>query len=203
MAISTDTSDEEADPRSQRGKEAEVAIKLAKLLRPHFPKHEVEVGKNLLYKIEIEPAGGVSYDQSRGPKRGQFAFQTDILISKTEPSSSPSAPPSTPLVTIELKYQRFSSHDVINYSWKASRHKQIYPYLRYGFVVVGIEGLGRRFVTHNESFDFAMALPSVTRCKNELVPVIKRQLVSAERLLKMMQAGRQNLRRYEETVDIA
>jgi len=50
-----------------------------------------------------------------------------------------------PLVVIELKATSFSSHDVVLYSAKAAKHKSIYPYLRYGFVVVGLEALGRRF----------------------------------------------------------
>lgn len=37
-----------------------------------------------------------------------------------------------------------SSHDVLLYSAKAAKHKYIYPYLRYGFVVVGLQALERR-----------------------------------------------------------
>jgi len=44
-----------------------------------------------------------------------------------------------PFVVIETKYGSFSTHDVLIYSTKALKHKEIYPYIRYGFVVGGID----------------------------------------------------------------
>ena len=147
---------------------------------------------DILYKIEVDALGKVTHDSIASPTRGKYAFQTDILISKA----------SLPLVVIELKSGSFTSHDVITYSWKARRHKQVYPYLRYGFVVVGLAALGRRFVTHNEGFDFAMALPDGMAIETDLVALIRRQLVSAERVVDLMRSDRVKLRRYEETVEI-
>jgi hypothetical protein len=122
--------------------------------------YRVHQGANLLYRIEIDGAGKISNDGGGPPRRGQYAFQTDILVSKNE----------IPLVVVELKSGTFSSHDVITYSFKAQRHKQVYPYLRYGFAVVGLEALGRRFVTHNEGFDFAVALPTFPVSKPNWLP---------------------------------
>jgi hypothetical protein len=172
--------------------EQQVAIRIKELLSSHFPGHAVDSGKSILYKIEIDAFGKVTHDAVDAPSRGQFAFQTDILITKA----------SLPLVVIELKVGSFSTHDVITYSWKAVRHKQVYPYLRYGFVVFGLGILGRRFVTHNEGFDFAMALPDMAAVEGDLVPLVQRQLASAERMRALIGSSRVKLRRYEETVEI-
>ncbi len=87
---------------------------------------------------------------------------------------------------VELKSGTFSSHDVITYSFKAQRHKQVYPYLRYGFAVVGLEALGRRLVTPNEGVDFAVALPTASCIETELVAIVRRQVTTAAQLLAMM-----------------
>jgi hypothetical protein len=172
--------------------ERHVAELVKDILASQLAGYDVNSGKSLLYKIEVDGVGQLSHDHVASPIRGKYAFQTDILIAKDE----------VPLVVIELKSGSFSSHDVITYSWKAERHKRIYPYLRYGFVVVGLESLGRRFLTHNEAFDFAMALPNSAAIETDLVALARRQILSAERLIALMRPNRVKLRRYEETVEI-
>jgi hypothetical protein len=178
---------------SKKESEQQVALHVQEILATQLPDYLVESSKSILYKIEIDTSGQVTYDSAYRPKRGQYAFQTDIAISSKE---------GLPLVVIELKSGSFSSHDVITYSWKASRHKQIYPFLRYGFVVVGSDGLGRRFATHNEGFDFAMALPNEASIETDLVALVKRQIASAERLRRLMETSRVKIRRFEQSVEI-
>ena len=149
-------------------------------------------GCNILYRIEVGVSGRVSHEGADVPLRGHYAFQTDIQIAKE----------SLPLVVVELKLGSFSTHDVITYSWKAERRKRVYPYLRYGFVVVGLDTLGRRFVTHNEGFDFAMALSDPAMIEPDLVPLVQRQITGAERIINLMRSSRIRLRRYEQTVEI-
>ena len=176
--------------------EQEVAIRAQEILSRRLSKdYVVHVGKSILYKIGVDAQGKVIPDSVDSPMRGQYAFQTDILVESRSPS--------IPLVVVELKYGSFSSHDVITYSWKASQHKGIYPYLRYGFVVVGLGGLGRRFLTHNQSFDFALALPDIVEAEAEFVAVVQRQVASAECLAKLMRSNQIKLLRYEENVEIA
>ena len=178
---------------SNRRSEHEVGVQVREVLAAHLSdEYQVYQGKNILYRIEVDTFGKVSHDGLDAPRRGQYAFQTDILITKGE----------IPLVVVELKSGSFSTHDVITYSWKAERHKQVYPYLRYGFAVVGLDILGRRFVTHNQGFDFAMALPDGAAIETDLVALIRRQLTSAERMIELMRSDRVKLRRYEETVEI-
>ncbi|UWU90612.1 hypothetical protein [Bradyrhizobium sp. CB1015] len=178
--------------------ERRAALRVQTSLALHLPNCRIELGQNLLYKIEVAPSGEVSHRHGDSPTRGQYAFQTDILISK--PCGS--LKQMVPLVVIELKATSFSSHDVLLYSAKAAKHKAIYPYLRYGFVVVGLESLGRRFLIHNEEFDFAMAVPDAAAIETALVPLVRRQLKCAQRLVGLNSSGRIQLRRYEATIDI-
>ncbi|QWG22198.1 hypothetical protein KMZ93_19765 [Bradyrhizobium sediminis] len=178
---------------SKRPSEHEVAMQVRDVLAAHLSgEYQVHQGKNILYWIEVNTSGKISHDGLDAPRRGQYAFQTDILITKGE----------TPLVVVELKSGSFSTHDVITYSWKAERHKQVYPYLRYGFAVVGVDILGRRFVTHNEGFDFAVALPDTAGIETDLVAIVRRQIASAERIIDLIRSSRIRLRRYEQNIEI-
>jgi hypothetical protein len=182
-----------SEPSVKHRNEQQVAAEVRDVLARHLsPDYEVQNGRNILYKIEVGVSGRVSHEVASVPRRGHYAFQTDILIAKE----------SLPLVVVELKLGSFSTHDVITYSWKAERHKRVYPYLRYGFVVVGLDTLGRRFVTHNEGFDFAMALSDPARIEPDLVPLVQRQITGAERIINLMRSSRIRLRRYEQTVEI-
>ncbi|MBW7974498.1 hypothetical protein [Bradyrhizobium sp. BR 10289] len=171
--------------------EADIAVRISEALATRLSNFTVETGKSLLYKIEVNAQGKLSHTAEASPARGQYAFQTDILISLQ----------AAPLVVIELKVGSFSSHDVILYSAKAARHKSIYPYLRYGFAVMTPSGLGRRFVTHNEAFDFAIAAPDLETIVADLAPTVKRQAAYAERLIALTGSARCTMRRYEESVE--
>ena len=58
-----------------------------------------------------------------------------------------------------------TTHDVLTYSAKARKHKQVYPYLRYGFVVSEVEFVPRRFFIHNDALDFFAAPGNIRRPK--------------------------------------
>jgi hypothetical protein len=191
MTQSDEMPDQPEAPSSAREHAAAVRTRevLAAALSGHY---EVHQGASLLYRIEIDGSGKASNDGQAAPRRGQYAFQTDILVTRAK----------IPLVVVELKAGSFSSHDVITYSWKAQRHKQVYPYLRYGFAVVGVEALGRRFITHNEGFDFATAIPDLASIDTQLVPIVRRQIRSAERIIELTRHGRIKLRRYEQNIEI-
>jgi len=82
-------------------------------------------------------------NKPRKPKRGSYAFQTDLLIIRKNNK--------LPLVVLETKYGGFSTHDVLTYSSKAQKHKEVYPYLRYGLVVGGTDKITNNFFIHNIS----------------------------------------------------
>jgi hypothetical protein len=137
-------------------------------------KYTVTSGESLVYKFLIDADGQLQPKNFKEPKRGQLAFQTDIMIKKEN----------IPLVVIETKYGGFSTHDVLTYSAKASKHKEIYPYLRYGLVVGEVQEIHKRFFTHNAGFDFAIA----TKEENlhEVSEIVKKQLETAELLLSVL-----------------
>jgi len=89
--------------------------------------------------------------------RGKNAFQTDIaLISSIQENKEEEN--FLPLVIIEVKgSESITTHDILNYSFKARRHKNIYPWLRYGMVWSSLEKkcAPKKLYMNNESLDFA------------------------------------------------
>jgi hypothetical protein len=182
--------------------EKEISHQVKSVLKERLADYEVSEGKAILYNIEVNAFGKITPKKIDNPTKGQFAFQTDILIEKEINNPIENKKSLIPLVVLELKSGLFSSHDVITYSSKARRHKDIYPYLRYGFVVVGPASLGGRFVTHNQAFDFAMAFTDVATHQEELVALALRQIKSAERICELMRSEKIQISRYEENVEI-
>lgn len=159
-------------------------------------KFTIHRGKSLLYKLEVDVDGELrpKHQDLQSPKRGQYAFQTDILIEAIKPA--------IPLVVVELKFGGFSTHDIITYSQKAVRHKEIYPYLRYGFVVGGSTSLSKKFLTHNQGIDFAMSVSSLDT-KGEcaaLIQLVERQIEDAQRLVELMRDDGKTFKRFENNI---
>src|SRR3989344_5702438 len=166
--------------------ESQYCISICQKLKKYIqPPYEVLVGSNLLYKLIVDANGKLKPEDINNPMRGQYAFQTDILIRDEK----------TPLVVLELKYGGFSTHDVLTYSTKAIKHKEIYPYLRYGLVVGGQEMIDRKFFTHNTGFDFAIMIRDIAKEDKELIRIIKNQLHISEQLKEILKGKR--VSRYE------
>jgi hypothetical protein len=165
--------------------EREFRSALYKKLKSVLPHYKIEEGRNLLYKMIVDYSGKVLPEppKVKEPKRGDFAFQTDILIGKEIDDYL------LPLVVIETKWKGFSTHDVITYSYKALKHKEIFPYLRYGLVIGGWERIQRRYFIHNAGFDFALAIKDVNSEEEIKVlrKIIKEQLKVANKLLEIIE----------------
>jgi hypothetical protein len=188
---------DEANPISHRDQEKKFARELQEMLQKTLSNaYTIRIGKSLLYKLEVDVDGELRPKpvDLRSPKRGQFAFETDILVEKAHPA--------IPLVVVELKFGGFSTHDIITYSSKATRHKEIYPYLRYGFVVGGCDALSKKFLTHNQGVDFAMSVPDLATAGSKLIDLIKRQIKCAETLVNMMRTTRTSFTRYEKNIAV-
>jgi hypothetical protein len=154
--------------------------------------------KKLSHKYEVLPKGNLQHTLIFGkdgkvwpeverfqPKRGVYAYQTDILVTGRN---------KVPLVAIELKCRRnvqekgafrFNTHDLLVYSGKATRHKELYPYLRYGIAVGGVPSIGRKFFLHNRGLDFVIAIPDPGQL-DKLVQVVRHQATLAEERLKLL-----------------
>lgn len=107
----------------------------------------VERHKSLLYKVTVDNHLKITVDIKK-PSRGSSAFQTDLCVLEKLNKSI-----SIPRVVIEFK-TRISTHDVLTYSAKAAKHKQVYPYLRYGLIASAESSVPGRLFTHNEALDF-------------------------------------------------
>lgn len=173
--------------------ETQFRDSLHKLLKERLPGYNVMKGENLLYKLMIDSQGNLQPEPETltDPRRGQMAFQTDILVKNDK----------VPLVVVELKVGGFSTHDVLTYSTKAIKHKEVYPYLRYGLVIGEKTKIDKRFFTHNVGFDFAMAIDSIKDNLEELVEIIKEQLRASECMLAILE--NREVRKFASRVEIS
>jgi hypothetical protein len=148
----------------------------------------------LLYQVTVDNQLRVTVDP-RKPMRGQSAFETDLcLFDDVAPSTS------LPRVVLEFK-KSITTHDVLTYSAKARKHKQIYPYLRYGLVASAEPVIPRRFFTHNESLDFFLAVGGIT--PETLVESLRQLLedeVGASRRLEGMAFGSRAVRLFRSEI---
>lgn len=163
-----------------KGDESRLRKRLLNLLKHQFKGVGVVENANLLYKVIVQEQSKVSLKFSpntpNDPVRGQYAFQTDLALVNSRSQ--------IPLVVIELKSQDLSIHDILTYSTKALRRKEIYPYIRYGLVVGGMAEISKKFFTHNMGFDLAFASKNYSDINmRNLEKVLKLQLRTARKLL--------------------
>ena len=125
----------------------------------------------LLYELLLDQNLDVSVKDTKNPKRGYSAFQTDICIYELKNGIE------YPRVVIEFK-TKITSHDIITYSSKAGKHKLIYPGLRYGILASELDFIPDRFFVHNENIDFFIAARKY-KTNNKLENLI-RELVQTE-----------------------
>lgn len=123
----------------------EVASQLLK------PPLYVEQSAALLYQLTVNNQLDLTVDLKR-PVRGNSAFQTDLCIFDKKDEGI-----CIPRVVMEFK-THITTHDILTYSAKAAKHKQIYPYLRYGIIAEKDTEVPKRLFTHNDSLDFCAAI---------------------------------------------
>lgn len=136
-------------------------------------------GAPLLYEIRVNNnLEVVSQEQVRNPKRGASAFQTDLCVFEDKTSDV-----SIPRVVIEFKTS-ITTHGVLTYSAKAMRHKQIYPYLRYGVLASGERIVPGRVFTHNDGLDFFAAVANLgsDEFKEFFASLLQAEIASSQRL---------------------
>ncbi|MEN3013527.1 MAG: hypothetical protein ABDH23_02790 [Endomicrobiia bacterium] len=142
---------------------------------------EISDKRSLLYKVFVDQELNYTPSTPKNPKRGDFAFETDILISKKLKSDT-----FIPLIVLEVKHGGFSTHDVLTYSSKAIKHKEIYPYLRYGLIVSKKKNIDTKFFIHNVGFDFAISFEKLDKnALRDIKNMIKNQIEIAENILSI------------------
>ena len=143
--------------------------RVTRLVKEVLPYKYIPVQKaNLYYQITVDNNLNVTVDPKK-PVRGRSAFQTDLCIFLKKGNVL------LPKVVFEFK-NSISTHDVITYSNKAKRHKQIYPYLRYGLISYDISKIPKRFFIHNEGLDFYLTIKEHI----DNVEIVLRNLIKEE-----------------------
>jgi hypothetical protein len=106
-------------------------------------------GTKLAYACEIQ-----KYGSDGTPVITTNKYETDILISDISTDGS-----WIPRVIVECKLKKVTTHDALTYSAKASSHRAVHPYLRYGFLAGGRTdyALPARLIRHGQQFDFMIS----------------------------------------------
>lgn len=165
----------------------------AEVLRPPL---SVRRRAALLYEVTVDNNLSLTVNPKQ-PVRGDSAFETDLCVFEAKSDTVV-----IPRVVLEFKAS-ITTHDVLTYSAKARKHKQVYPYLRYGMVVSGVATVPRRFFVHNEALDFFAALQNIKN--TELHQFFTRLLeaeVEASRRLESIAFGNARPRIFRTEVQI-
>jgi hypothetical protein len=161
-----------------------VEIALAAGREVVHPPLLMDRGRSLLYQVTVDNRLQLTVKPD-DPKRGRSAFQTDLAVFEKFDNDI-----EIPRVVLEFK-QRLTTHDVLTYAAKARKHKQVYPYLRYGLVIANLRALPGRFFTHNEGLDFAVAAASYGhRGLHSLLERLLKKEVEASRKLESITFGK-------------
>ena len=154
----------------------------------------VRRGAALLYQVTVNNRLELTVDPKK-PTRGQSAFQTDLCIFERLADGT-----EIPRVVLEFK-SSLTTHDVLTYSAKARKHKQVYPYLRYGLIIGSENNIPGRFFTHNEALDFCAAAGTFKQARIfELFSSLLRSEIAASRKLEKVIFGRESVHVFREDV---
>lgn len=162
-------------------KEIEFQDLMVKLINKNLDntKFIAHRGKPILYELKIDESLNI-VGNPKNPKRGSGAFETDVTIfSKTNSFE-------VPFIVLEVK-EKLTSHDVITYSNKASRHKEIYPFLRYGLVSYGLDTIPKRFFKHNKDIDFFLAVQKYIMNQEKLAKILRELIENELKIFKNLQ----------------
>lgn len=150
---------------------------------------QATAGQKLPYAYEVQ-----KYDAlGRTPAISEpTLYETDILVAEC-------AAGWVPRVVVETKLSTINSHDAITYSHKASTHKHVHPYLRYGVLLGDREHhpLPGRLFRHGAHFDFLLSwvgnLPTETEFE-VLVDLLIDEVNASRRLQEMIYSSRSRKR---------
>ncbi len=155
---------------------ASLAPRLEKEIQRTDQSLAIETAQRLAYSLEIRSYG-------RTNQQSLMSYQTDLLIRETSEDGS-----WKPRLIVEVKVESVSTHDAITYSQKAAAHKNLHPYLRYGFLIGGNKefSLPGRLIRHGLEFDFMISWPSLEPSDAEVLSLAKLILdeVAASRSLE-------------------
>jgi len=155
---------------------------IGKKLRKTDAHIEAVVGRHIAYANEV-----LSYGKDNKPKEiKSVEYETDILIYEKFENET-----WKPRVVVEAKLGKITTHDAITYSQKASAHKYVHPYLRYGIIIGNRKHypLPGRLFRHGQHFDFMAswkAIDATSKEFRELIEVLNLEIEASRKLEEMM-----------------
>ncbi|HXD31444.1 MAG TPA: hypothetical protein VN643_10030 [Pyrinomonadaceae bacterium] len=155
----------------------------------------VSDGSRLAYSCVIN-----EYDKDNKSEPISSKYETDLLICDSFQDGR-----WIPRVVVECKIGgSVTTHDALTYSSKAATHKQVHPYLRYGFLAGERKhyAIPPRLVKHGAQFDFmatwCAAEPTAKEWK-QFCELLKSE-IQASRLLQQLLVTNRSLARTKYSV---
>jgi hypothetical protein len=142
---------------------------------------EVSDGRRLAYTCEV-----YEYDRDDSSQPTSALYETDLLIYDTQSTGN-----WVPRVVVECKIGGVTTHDALTYSTKASTHKHVHPYLRYGFLAGRRQhyAIPGRLIRHGAYFDFMASWVGLKPTKSEwrdFIAVLKDELAASRTLQEIL-----------------
>ena len=186
------------------------------ILRPKLAKelsneYEVNCKQHLLYALNIKSYCKNGYGQTKANfyttdiKPKDNSYEIDLLISQKINDFE-----FIPLIAIETKWGKMTTHDIITYNKKAEDHKKIHKNLLYGVVVANYTKGGltiQKLYRHQfENFDFVFCFKGKEPTTDEwqcFVDLIKRKITESQNLHTLLardKKGRDSFICLEKTI---
>lgn len=123
------------------------------------------------------------------------SFETDLIVYEEENGLI------KPRIVVESKIKSVTTHDAITYSYKAEKHKNITPYLRYGIMIGDRENhpLPGRLFRHGTNFDFMFSFVGMIPMQEEwdaFVCLINNEIKYSKIIEEMLHESRKKDRKH-------
>ena len=148
-----------------------------------FSKNNIlfSTGKRVPYSFEI-----LNYKDDEPGDRKYIKYETDLLVYQRIDNEK-----WKPRIIIEGKINSVTTHDAITYSQKASTHKNVHPYLRYGILLGNRKHypLPGRLFRHGAYFDFMLSWEGFKPSENEwknFLDIINSEIEYSKKIEEML-----------------
>jgi len=138
-------------------------------------------GKRVPYSFEI-----LNYKDDEPGDRKYIKYETDLLVYQRIDNEK-----WKPRIIIEGKINSVTTHIAITYSQKASSHKNVHPYLRYGILLGNRKHypLPGRLYRHGAYFDFMLSWKAFEPTEDEwkdFIKIINSEIEYSEQLEEIL-----------------
>ena len=144
--------------------EQEFTDRLVEYLRENMTSLEgceIETKRSVLYNIYFDDNGHLclNLNEKNEPKRGSGqGFEQDIIIFEKNEELFKTSTCIVPRVIAEVKYESITTHDIIVYTEKSQLIRKVYPYVRYGLILGGLNKIPGRVLRLGLNFDYILCV---------------------------------------------